>query len=67
MYVTEEIFEIRHGILRESMIEAGVPDALHKRWLDFDLSFKPVIVKRSIGDCEGRYGTDPIISIPRPA
>ena len=48
MYITEELFDIRHQLLRESLAEAGVPEALAQRWLKIDYAFKRKVVKDSI-------------------
>jgi len=48
MFITEELFELRSQLLRESLEEAGVPLALAKRWLKIDSAFKRQIVKDSI-------------------
>ncbi len=66
MFITEEIFMIRHNLLAESISAAGVSDDLKRSWLDFDLSMKAALVKQSVDDCEGRYKTEEIIIIPKP-
>ena len=33
MFITDEIFEVRHGLLRDSLVEAGVRPKLIERWL----------------------------------
>lgn len=48
MFITEELFEIRSELLRESLQEAGVPDELAERWMRIDQAFKKAIVKPSI-------------------
>jgi len=48
MYITEELFDIRHQLLKESLAEAGVSDALARRWLKIDYAFKRKVVKDSI-------------------
>ena len=48
MYVTHELFDIRHALLRESLEEAGVSSDLIMRWLKLDEAFRRVIVKDSI-------------------
>jgi len=48
MFISEELFELRSQLLRESLEEAGVPTALAKRWLKIDSAFKRQIVKESI-------------------
>lgn len=48
MYITQELYDIRHEILRESLMEAGVATGLAERWLKIDYAFKRQIVKDSI-------------------
>ena len=48
MYITRELFEVRHGLLEESLREAGVPEELRERWLRIDRAFMKLIVKDSI-------------------
>lgn len=48
MYITAELFDLRHDLLRESLEEAGVSSDLAKRWLKIDYAFKRQIVKDSI-------------------
>ncbi|WP_455376499.1 group I truncated hemoglobin [Kaarinaea lacus] len=48
MYITEELFDLRTDLLRESLEEAGVSEALIKRWIKLDNAFKHQIVKESI-------------------
>jgi hemoglobin len=48
MYITEELFELRSQLLRESLEEAGIPTDLAKRWLKIDSAFKRQVVKESI-------------------
>ena len=48
MFITEELFELRSQMLRESLNEAGVPMALADRWIKIDSAFKAQIVKESI-------------------
>ena len=54
MYITQELFEIRRELLRESIKEGGVPDELAERWLKIDSAFYRQIVKDSI---ESFYST----------
>jgi len=54
MYITPELFEIRHKLLRESIKECGVADELAERWLKIDSAFYRHIVKDSI---ESFYST----------
>ncbi len=48
MYITRELFEVRHALLEESLCEAGVPEDLRERWLRIDSAFIKLIVKDSI-------------------
>jgi len=65
MFITAELFEIRHVMLEDSLREAGVPEALAAQWLGIDAAFKARLVKQSPSECEGRFRTDPIIVIPK--
>lgn len=68
MYITEELYNIRHQLLRESLLEAGVADELARQWLKIDYAFIRQIVKPSI---ESFYQTtfkyEKRIIIPKPA
>lgn len=48
MYITQELFDVRHALLEESLREAGVPEDLRIRWLRIDSAFMKLIVKDSI-------------------
>ena len=48
MYITEELFELRSQLLRESLEDAGISPDLAKRWLKIDSAFKRQVVKESI-------------------
>ena len=48
MYITQELYDLRHEILRESIEEAGIAADLAERWLKIDYAFKRQIVKDSI-------------------
>ena len=48
MYITRELFEVRHALLEESLREAGVAEDLRQRWLRIDSAFMKSIVKDSI-------------------
>jgi len=68
MYITQELFDVRHALLEDSLKEAGVPEALRQRWLRIDSAFMQQIIKDSL---ESMYHNDwkfkkPIV-IPKPA
>jgi hemoglobin len=48
MYITRELFELRHALLAESLQEAGVAPELITRWLEIDNAFIRAVVKDSI-------------------
>ncbi|MBI5919747.1 MAG: group 1 truncated hemoglobin [Nitrosomonadales bacterium] len=50
MFITQELFDLRHQLLDESLKEAGVEDGLRARWLKIDGAFNRKIVKDSIAD-----------------
>lgn len=68
MYITRELFDIRHELLSDSLKQAGVPDELRERWLRIDSAFMQKIIKESE---DSMYRNDwkykkPII-IPKPS
>jgi hemoglobin len=67
MFMPAEVFEIRHKLLEESLIDAGVPAHLRKRWLALDAGFKRAIVNESPDECHGRYRQEEVIIVPKPA
>ena len=48
MYITQELFELRHEILKESLMEADVAEDAAARWLKIDDAFMRQITKDSI-------------------
>jgi truncated hemoglobin YjbI len=68
MYITQELYDIRHELLRDSLREAGVTEDLAERWLKIDYAFIRQIVKPSI---ESFYQTtfryEQRVIIPQPA
>ncbi len=50
MYITDELFDLRQAILRESLEEFGLDEALIERWLKIDGAFRKQIVKPSMED-----------------
>jgi hemoglobin len=66
IYITKELFDLRHAVLRESIQEAGVPPDLMGEWLTMDSAFERIIVKKSESDCVRRYRSEEVVVIPRP-
>lgn len=64
MFITDELFELRHRILAETLDECGVAPELRDQWLRVDYQFKSQIVKQSIDECVKRWGTDVILVAP---
>ena len=55
MYITQELFTVRHDLLKESLQEVGVKPAYIKRWLRIDSAFMKSICKDSIESFYGEY------------
>ncbi|HIF10602.1 MAG TPA: group 1 truncated hemoglobin, partial [Sneathiellales bacterium] len=53
LFVTEEVFMLRHKILEDSLMEAEIPADLKERWLRYDMKMKRALVKESVSECEG--------------
>ena len=66
LFITEEVFMIRHKLLAESLAEANLSDAIIERWLRFDMDMMPAIIKETVDDCEGRYRTEKVIVVEKP-
>ena len=66
MFITEEIFDIRHGLLRESLAQGKVPEHLQERWLRADQSMRRAVEKKSVDQCRGRYNNEAVMVIAKP-
>ena len=66
IYVTDELFVIRNNLLRDSMIEAGVPEKEREEWLNVDRAFKRAIVKQSPDTCTKRFIDEDVVHIEKP-
>ncbi len=66
MFITEEVFQLRHELLDQALKEAGVRPDLRERWLDYNMKTKKALVKKSVSECHGRYRTEPIIVVENP-
>ncbi|MBT3700504.1 MAG: group 1 truncated hemoglobin [Alphaproteobacteria bacterium] len=67
LFITEEVFMVRHKLLADSLIEAKISAEHQERWLKYDMGMKRTVVKTSVDECEKRYNSDTIIDIPKPA
>jgi len=66
MYITEEIFDLRHGLLSESLQEANIAEDLRERWLRIDYAFKRLIVDESLDAFHEKYTFKRRIIVPKP-
>ena len=66
IYITDELFTVRSELLRQSLIEAGVPEKEREDWLKVDMAFKRVMVKESPHHCVKRYIDEEIVIIDNP-
>lgn len=66
MMISEELFEVRHGLLRESLTESKIAEPEFSEWLAVDAAFKRILIKKSIDDCKKRFNTDDIVNHIRP-
>jgi hemoglobin len=48
MFIPQELADLRHEILRESLQEAEVPEELITQWLRIDEAFMQHVIKKSI-------------------
>lgn len=66
LFITEEVFMVRHGLLADSLDEARVPEPLAKMWLARDMSVKRALVKETEAECKGRYASEIPLIVPKP-
>ncbi len=66
LFITDEVFEIRHELLSQSLDEANVSEEHKQRWLKFDAGMKSAVVKKSVDEVEPLYRTGPVIIVPKP-
>jgi truncated hemoglobin YjbI len=66
LFITEEVFMVRHDLLAEAITEADVSDDHKARWLAYDLGMMDAIVKKTVDECEGRYCSEKVIVVPKP-
>lgn len=67
MFISAELFDLRHELLAESLAEAGVSEASKVRWLRIDAAFRGKITKRSPNECERAFATDEPLIFADPA
>ncbi len=52
MFITEELFDLRSNILRDSLAECNVPKDKAERWIRIDYAFKHSLVKSDVSECK---------------
>jgi hypothetical protein len=67
MFMPAEVFAIRHKLLGDALVEAGVAPLLREKWLALDAGFERAIVNNSPDECHGRYNGEEVIIVPKPA
>lgn len=66
MFISGEIFTLRHGLLADSLAEAGVPATPAERWLAHDMSMKRALIKETPAECKGRFANEEPLIIAKP-
>ena len=66
MMISQELFDLRQELLKESLTEAGACQELVDKWLKIDEAFRSGIIKKNINECEKRFNTDEILDFPNP-
>jgi len=66
MFITAELFDIRHDLLRQAIEECRIHPEVAEQWLKIDAAFGRALIKRSRSDCTQRYPSEPILDFPRP-
>lgn len=61
MFITRELYDLRNGLLRESILECGISGELLERWMKINNAFENVIVKKDPSECRKRFIGDEII------
>ncbi len=67
LFLPAEVFAIRHKLLADALVEAGVAPELREKWLALDAGFERAVTNKSPDECHGRYRQEAVIIVPRPA
>lgn len=65
MMITEELFVVRHGLLREALVDSKIPEPEFSEWLAVDAAFKKILIKKNVDDCKKRFNSDEIVNHPK--
>lgn len=66
MFITDEMSDLRQGILRDSILAQGFSAAIAKQWLEIDDSFRSSMVKKSVDECVLKCKGQMPIVVPKP-
>ncbi len=66
MYISEELFEVRQQLLRESLEEAGIDSVLIERWLKIDGAFKKAVTNTDMNAFMDHYTFKERIIVEKP-
>jgi truncated hemoglobin YjbI len=66
MFISEELFDLRHQLLKESLEECRIDPSVIVSWLKIDLAFKSALTKSNPSECEKRFFTDELVIILNP-
>ncbi len=66
MFITEELFQVRQQLLRDSFNELRFDRQLGEKWLAVDESFKPQLVRQDMSQCKPRFEAEGVVAYPKP-
>ena len=66
MFVTDEIFNLRSVLLKQSILELAIPKNLCNEWIELDNKFRNALVKNALNQCVTSYTAQQIINIQKP-
>jgi len=66
MFIPEELFDVRKQLLIDSFEEVGTHPKMKNKWLNLDESFRRVLVKKSVNECQRRFASEAILNFAKP-
>lgn len=66
MFIPDELFDVRKQLLIDTFKETNTHPEMAKKWLNLDESFRRILVKKSLDECQPRFTTDPILNFDKP-
>lgn len=64
MFLTTEMVDIRHDLLKKAILSEGVSVENARQWLLKDYTIAKTILKKSTEECKPRFDGDPILNYP---